>query len=147
MPRPSTPATPAPGQRPSRGDYRTNRTKMAYKMPSTTAKPRVTRTTGGMGVGASMRLLWSVKPGRVMSLVALLMLTSVGIVLAAAEVPTTVGEFGSFLKDVGFPVLVAWYVLWRIEPAIKELTTVVSKMSAVLEGGNGGSRRRGRRQA
>lgn len=86
-----------------------------------------------MGRGGSTGWSPSVKPGRVMSFLALLILTSVGIVLAASEVPTSMGEFGSFLKDVGFPVLVAWYVLWRIEPALKELSAVINKMLAVLD--------------
>jgi len=42
-------------------------------------------------------------------------------------------ELVGLLRDFGFPVFVAVFVLVRIEPAIRGLTDTLSKMSGIIE--------------
>lgn len=56
-----------------------------------------------------------------------------GMTLAANDPPSTPGELYGFIRDVGFPIAVAAFVLVRMEPALRELTRVVTKLEAILE--------------
>lgn len=53
--------------------------------------------------------------------------------------PTAAGApwWAGFLRDVGFPIAVAAYVLYRIEPAINELSSVIHEIHGLLSGHKG----------
>ncbi len=42
-------------------------------------------------------------------------------------------EVARLVRDVGFPVFVAAYVLIRIEPILRQLTVVVSRLTVLIE--------------
>lgn len=48
---------------------------------------------------------------------------------------------GVIVKEIGFPVFVAMYLLLRVDPALRELTRVVHSLSDVLQVANGLTRR------
>jgi len=72
-------------------------------------------------------------PPSIPSIAALWIMGLVGMSLAANDPPTTPVELYGFIRDVGFPIAVAAFVLVRMEPALRELTRVVTKLEAILE--------------
>lgn len=56
-----------------------------------------------------------------------------GMTLAANDPPSNLPELAGFIRDVGFPIAVSAFVLIRIEPAMRDLTRVVTKLEAILE--------------
>ena len=46
-----------------------------------------------------------------------------------------------FIKDIGFPVFIAVYLLVRVDPALRELTRVVHSLSDVMQVAAGLTRR------
>lgn len=62
--------------------------------------------------------------------------------------PTELGEWvkllGTFIKDVGFPVFVATYLLVRIDPTIRKLTAAIESLSAAANLAGDIARRGGR---
>ena len=48
---------------------------------------------------------------------------------------------GYLVKEVGFPVFVAGYLLLRVDPALRELTRVIHSLSDVTQVAAGLSRR------
>ena len=67
------------------------------------------------------------------AIVALWVMVLAGMTLAANDPPTTPGELYGFIRDVGFPIAVAAFVLVRMEPALRELTRVVTRLETLLE--------------
>lgn len=55
--------------------------------------------------------------------------------------PELVKTLAVLVKDVGFPVFVAVYLLVRVDPAIRELTRVVHSLSDVVQVAAGLTRR------
>lgn len=72
-------------------------------------------------------------PPPISASVAIWVMISVGIALGANDPPATPGEWYSFIRDVGFPIAVAGFVLVRMEPALRELTRVVTRLETILE--------------
>jgi hypothetical protein len=48
-----------------------------------------------------------------------------------------------FIKDIGFPVFIAVYLLVRVDPALRELTRVIHSLSDVTQAAAGLTRRTG----
>jgi YvrJ-like protein len=46
-----------------------------------------------------------------------------------------------FIKDIGFPVFIAVYLLVRVDPALRELTRVIHSLSDVTQVAAGLTRR------
>jgi hypothetical protein len=43
-----------------------------------------------------------------------------------------VDDFVKLIRDLGFPVAVAAFILWRLEARLKELTTAIEALRAVI---------------
>lgn len=54
--------------------------------------------------------------------------TTVVASLSAESLPTEVSYFGQFIRDVGFPVFVAAYVLIRLERSMLRLTEAIDNL-------------------
>jgi len=64
--------------------------------------------------------------------VALWLMVITGVALAQADPPTDVNEAVKFIRDVGFPIAVAGYVLVRMEATLRELTKTLGKLEGML---------------
>ena len=63
------------------------------------------------------------------------LITGAGIAMAAIDPPSiSATGFGDFIKDIGFPIFVAIYVLVRLEGTMSKLTAAINKVVELVEG-------------
>lgn len=63
-------------------------------------------------------------------------MTLIGTAIAASPDPPPGSswlEIIRLIKDVGFPITVAAYMLWKIVPALNDLTVAIHEMKGYLE--------------
>lgn len=74
------------------------------------------------------RLPWRIALGAHLAI-----LLSAGLALAAMDFPTDVTEFTQFIRDVGFPIFVAAYVLIRLERTMGKMIDAIEALTRKLD--------------
>lgn len=73
------------------------------------------------------------KPWQVALVIHVVVLLSAGFALAAISFPADVSEFTQFIRDVGFPIFVAAYVLIRLERTMGKMIDAIEALTRKLD--------------